>query len=110
MNKNIVEYKSIYYPPGGILLWIIITLELLTFGMALIALVYFSKEDPQLRLIVLGAFEDDLDPISAAAKNILETNPAIIHIDWSDRVEYFMHIAELLLHASYREGFPNTLL
>lgn len=69
-----------------------------------------SKEDPQLRLIVLGAFEDDLDPISAAAKNILETNPAIIHIDWSDRVEYFMHLAELLLHASYREGFPNTLL
>lgn len=40
--------KSIFYPPGGILLWIIITLELLTFGMALVALVYFSKEDPKL--------------------------------------------------------------
>lgn len=48
MNKNIVEYKSIYYPPGGILLWIIITLELLTFDMALVALVYFSKEELQL--------------------------------------------------------------
>ena len=48
MNKDTIEYKNIYYPPGGILLWIIITLELLTFGMALVALVYFSKSDPKL--------------------------------------------------------------
>jgi glycosyltransferase involved in cell wall biosynthesis len=66
--------------------------------------------DNSLRLIVLGAFEDDLDPISDEARSILQTHPAIIHIDWSDRVEYFMHLSDLLLHASYREGFPNTLL
>lgn len=73
----------------------------------------FSKvqeKDPTLKLIVLGAFEDDLDPISEEARNILQTHPAVIHIDWSDHVEYFMHIAHLLVHASYREGFPNTLL
>jgi glycosyltransferase involved in cell wall biosynthesis len=61
-------------------------------------------------LIVLGAFEDDLDPISDQAREILKTHPAIIHIDWSDNVEYFMHLSHLLIHASYREGFPNTLL
>ena len=69
-----------------------------------------QAEDPSLKLIVLGAFEDDLDPISDEARNILQTHPAVIHIDWSDQVEYFMHIAHLLIHASYREGFPNTLL
>ncbi len=69
-----------------------------------------SKADPTLRLIVLGAFEDDLDPISDEARAILETHPAIIHIDWSDHVEYFMHLSHLMVHASYREGFPNTLL
>lgn len=68
------------------------------------------KEDPMLKLIVLGAFEDELDPISEEARSILQTHSAIIHIDWSDDVEYFMHIAYLLIHASYREGFPNTLL
>jgi glycosyltransferase involved in cell wall biosynthesis len=66
--------------------------------------------DSKLRLIVLGAFEDDLDPISDQAREILKTHPAIIHIDWSDDVEYFMHLSHLLIHASYREGFPNTLL
>lgn len=64
----------------------------------------------KLRLIVLGAFEDDLDPISDEARKILTTHPGIIHIDWSDHVEYFMHLSHLLIHASYREGFPNTLL
>lgn len=31
------RHSNIYYPPGGILLWIIIFLELITFGMAVIA-------------------------------------------------------------------------
>jgi len=39
--------KNVYYPPGGILMWIIIFLELFTFGAALIALAYYSKENPE---------------------------------------------------------------
>lgn len=41
-----MDYKNVYYPPGGILMWIIICLELLTFGMALVALVYYAKQEP----------------------------------------------------------------
>jgi glycosyltransferase involved in cell wall biosynthesis len=67
-------------------------------------------EQPNLRLIVLGTLEDELDPISADARKILETHPAIIHIDWSDEAEYFMHLSHIMLHASHREGFPSTLL
>jgi len=48
MNKPRIDYKNIYYPPGGILIWILITLELITFGVALIALAYMSKEDPEI--------------------------------------------------------------
>ena len=39
--------KNIYYPPGGILLWIIIFLELFTFGVALVAMVMYSKDEPE---------------------------------------------------------------
>jgi glycosyltransferase involved in cell wall biosynthesis len=68
------------------------------------------EEYPRLRLIVLGRFEDQLDPISEEARHTLTSHPAIIHIDWSNEVEYFMHLCHLMVHASYREGFPNTLL
>ena len=47
MEKELVSTKNLYYPPGGILLWIVIFLELFTFGMALIAMVYYSKEEPE---------------------------------------------------------------
>ncbi len=47
MNTSVIDHKNIYYPPGGILMWIIIYLELFTFGMALIAMVYYSKEEPE---------------------------------------------------------------
>ncbi|MGV8945777.1 MAG: cytochrome c oxidase subunit 3 [Lutibacter sp.] len=39
--------KNIYYPPGGILLWIIIFLELFTFGVAMVAMVMYSKDEPE---------------------------------------------------------------
>ncbi len=43
-----INHKNFYYPPGGILLWIIIFLELITFGMALVALVFSAKDNPHL--------------------------------------------------------------
>jgi len=48
MNKAIIDYRNIYYPPGGILLWIIIFLELITFGVALIAMVYYGNQEPEI--------------------------------------------------------------
>ena len=48
MKTTNLSYKNIYYPPGGILMWILITLELITFGIALIAMVAYSKEDTEL--------------------------------------------------------------
>lgn len=40
--------KSIAYPPGGLLIWIIIYLELITFGMALAALAYYGAAERSL--------------------------------------------------------------
>ncbi|WP_420399272.1 cytochrome c oxidase subunit 3 [Flagellimonas sp.] len=45
MDSKQINYRSIYFPPGGILIWIIIFLELITFGVALIAMVYESKTE-----------------------------------------------------------------
>ena len=47
MSTLKINYKNIYYPPGGILMWIIIFLELFTFGMALVAFVYYGKQEPE---------------------------------------------------------------
>lgn len=45
MKAEQIKHTNIFYPPGGILLWIIIYIELLTFGIALITMVFYSKEE-----------------------------------------------------------------
>jgi len=46
--ENNKSESNIFYPPGGILLWIIIFIELITFGMAVIAFVLSTKQEPEL--------------------------------------------------------------
>ncbi len=46
MENTKVDYKNVFYPPGGILIWILIIVELITFGAALIGLVVSSRENP----------------------------------------------------------------
>ncbi|WP_431135185.1 cytochrome c oxidase subunit 3 [Psychroserpens mesophilus] len=48
MKTTTINYKNIYYPPGGILMWIIIFLELFTFGIALIAMAYYGNQEPEI--------------------------------------------------------------
>ena len=48
MNKIAIDYKNIWYPPGGVLIWIIIFLELFTFGAALVAMAYYGNQEAEL--------------------------------------------------------------
>lgn len=68
------------------------------------------KKNNRLRLVLVGAFEEELDPVTPESKALIQSHPGIIHAGWNDEVEYFMHVADMLVHPSHREGFPNVLL
>lgn len=63
-----------------------------------------------LMLILVGEFEEELDPLPANTLLEIEINPNIIHVNWTNQVEYFMHLADFFVFPSHREGFPNVLL
>lgn len=63
-----------------------------------------------LQLILAGPFEPHLDPLSPQTLDIIINNPAITHINWSDSIEYYMDLADIFVHPSHREGFPNVIL
>jgi glycosyltransferase involved in cell wall biosynthesis len=69
-----------------------------------------QKKQANLKLIVVGDYEEALDPLPATIMQQIKTNPGIIHIRWTQQVEYFMHIAHYFVFPSHREGFPNVLL
>jgi glycosyltransferase involved in cell wall biosynthesis len=74
------------------------------------AFLHVYQKNDRYRLVLVGSFEDDLDPVTAETKNILRSHPGIILAGWNDSVEYFMSLSFALIHPSHREGFPNVLL
>lgn len=76
----------------------------------LAAFVKLYEINPSVRLLLVGAFEDEVDPVSDKARELIKTHPAVIMAGWSDAVEYYMHLSFALVHPSHREGFPNVLL
>jgi glycosyltransferase involved in cell wall biosynthesis len=69
-----------------------------------------SKIYSMSKLVLLGSFEQELNPISIDLMKMIRENPKIVQIDWSDHVAHYMALADVLVHPSHREGFPNVLL
>lgn len=61
-------------------------------------------------LTLLGPYEHELDRLDEQTIRIISSNPGILHIDWTEQVEYFMALSDILVHPSHREGFPNVVL
>ena len=111
-EKIINEIKEqIHYSTGQIYL---LCIGRLVKDKGLIELVHvflqLQKKNVNLKLILVGEYENALDPLPEATLLEIENNTSIIHINWSNRVEYFMHLADFFVFPSHREGFPNVLL
>lgn len=65
---------------------------------------------PNLKLILAGQFEPNLDPLPDDVVKEINENENIIHINWTDKVPYFLALSNIFVFPSYREGFPNVLL
>ncbi len=62
------------------------------------------------KLVLLGSFEQELNPLTMKTIQTIRDNPRIVQIDWTDHVAHYMALSDVLVHPSHREGFPNVLL
>lgn len=71
----------------------------------------FRKENPKIRLIVLGAFEDKLNPVEAYAADVIKGNKeGVVYCGKQSDVKPFLAASQCLLLPSYREGFGLVLM
>ena len=63
-------------------------------------------------LFLVGAYEDDLDPIDPETRGHIASNPAIEAVGRKNKYELidYYSISDCFVFPSYREGFPNTVL
>ncbi len=66
----------------------------------------------KLRLVLVGRFEEKLDPISSDTKQMIDSTPEIEAVgqQFDDDLLAWYAAADCFVFPSYREGFPNTVL
>lgn len=62
------------------------------------------------KLILVGPYEENLDPVKAETKSEIDNNPNIVWVGKQDDVRPYYEQANAFVLPSYREGFPNTVL
>lgn len=65
---------------------------------------------PKTRLILVGEYEDALDPITPEARKEIEDNPCILAVGNQKDVRPWLAASDALVFPSYREGFPNVVI
>ncbi|UZO80236.1 glycosyltransferase family 4 protein [Aquimarina sp. ERC-38] len=68
------------------------------------------KQNQPSKLLIVGTFEPDLDPIPSSTQKEIELNSNILLVGWQKDVRPYLSIAHVLTFPSYREGFPNVVM
>ena len=68
------------------------------------------KLNSKAKLLLVGDYESDLDPLFPEVLNSIKENPAIISVGFQYDVRPYFAIADVLVFPSYREGFPNVVM
>lgn len=61
-------------------------------------------------LLLVGAEEPKLDPLTNDTLSRIESNPRIISLGFRSDVRPYLAISNALVFPSYREGFPNVVM
>jgi glycosyltransferase involved in cell wall biosynthesis len=69
-----------------------------------------SETNGNVSLLLVGPFENDLDPLKQETIQVIKNHPNIYTVGYQNDVRSYFAIANALVFPSYREGFPNVVL
>lgn len=69
-----------------------------------------NKEKPNTKLIMVGPYEDELDPLLPCTMEEIKINTNIKMLGYQTDVRPYLAISDVLTFPSYREGFPNAVM
>lgn len=69
-----------------------------------------NSDYPATHLILVGRYEENLDPIKRETKTAIDSNNAIEAVGQQSDVRQWLAASDALVFPSYREGFPNVVI
>ena len=77
-------------------------------------LVYAFKKilfnNKKFKLLLVGNFEEDLDPLKKEVIDEINLNPNIVYGGYQNDIRPYLAISNCFVFPTYREGFPNVIL
>jgi glycosyltransferase involved in cell wall biosynthesis len=70
----------------------------------------FQIENVGIKLLLVGDYEAELDPLEYETIKVIENNANIISVGHQKDVRPYLAISNCLVFPSYREGFPNVVM
>ena len=70
----------------------------------------FCLLEQDIKLLIVGPLEDELDPLNEQTKLLINNNVKIISVGYQHDVRPYFAISDSLVFPSYREGFPNVVM
>lgn len=76
------------------------------------AFALLNKKNNDIRLLLIGNFEEELDPIKSETKETITKSPFIEYIGpkYGDDLISYYAASDCFVFPSYREGFPNCVM
>lgn len=74
------------------------------------AFVKLNQLFPNTQLLLVGPYEERLDPVSPETKRLIDTCDSIEAVGGQKDVRPFYEQSDVLVFPSYREGFPNVVI
>jgi glycosyltransferase involved in cell wall biosynthesis len=76
------------------------------------AFIRLQKETPNVRLLLVGDYEANLDPIKPETKEFINSTSSIEAVgpQYGDDLKAYYAASDCFVFPSYREGFPNTVM
>lgn len=68
------------------------------------------QDDARVRLLLVGPFEKELDPVLPEVEEQILHHPGICFMGFQSDARPFLAASDALVFPSYREGFPNVVI
>lgn len=69
-----------------------------------------NAQKPDTTLVLVGPFEEELDPLTPDTLRIIQDHEKIFTTGFKNDVRPYLAISDVLVFPSYREGFPNVVM
>ena len=69
-----------------------------------------QKDHPKAKLLLVGDYEADLDPLLPNTLERIHSNSSILAMGFQSDVRPYLALSDALVFPSYREGFPNVVM